>query len=130
MDEKTAGGVGVSQEHKVNIIDGLAAQIYYAEGKRYRGSGDDKKLIQFEQLAEEDRKKFADRAGSYLMMIGKMNLSIVPYVDPKESEEKRLKNLTILSEIIKSFVSKLKTTKPALFPHDELASWILEGRRE
>ena len=132
MDQKTDSGLPVQKNDGSDLIRNWAALIYYAEGVKHRASGrGDKKVesvIQFEDLDPEQAQKWMYKATSYAFMLGKLNHKIAPKVNEKESYKERMENIETLSAIIRAFMPKLKTTKPSLFPVEELAHWIMDGR--
>lgn len=86
-----------------------------------------KEAMAFEKLTEAEQSPYTTQANKFLVYLDKLNLSAQPKVDAKKAEEAEQRNLDILTGQIKDFVAGLKTTKPNLFPCDELALRILRG---
>lgn len=115
MDNQANGAI----QSKVSIIHGLAAGIFYHE------QGTEKN---FEDLKAEELKPYMEKAQVCLEHIGKMGYGLILQKELVEKKADEVKHLVHLTEIIKKFVNKLNTTKPALFPAEELAHKILDGK--
>lgn len=98
------------------LSESLAELMYYDEGAK----------APFEKLPKEEAEARVGKAARILLHLDQLNMEVIP-VRKKEDEEKvRKQSLAELTARIKKFVSTLNTTKPALFPCEELACRILE----
>ena len=105
-------------DQEVSIMQQIAAGIYYHEN----GTGKS-----FESLTAEELKPWFERAISALVAIEKINMVVVAQAKVNLGLEAEAKHLERLTQIIQKFVKGLTTTKPALFPVEELAHRILDG---
>jgi hypothetical protein len=126
---KPGAGEGIAKEAAIPagkveapLHTRIATLLYYdANAPKAAGA-----LISFEKQTEEVQKPFLSQATRLLIAVDKLDLAIVKKVDPKIARELARKNLETLTAIIKEFVKGLKTTKPGLFPAEELAHRILD----
>ncbi len=81
----------------------------------------------FEKLTEAEQQPYAGQAARFISYLDKLNFMVCIKTDPKKEAESEARNLEILTTQIKDFVKGLTTTKPALFPCEELAARILRG---
>lgn len=119
-----------NQQKRNDFINDLASLTYYGiHGTK----------TAFESLPEAERDTWARMAGTVLISLDKLNKMVVVKVEPEETEERRLKNVALLKDIVSQFVQGVKTVRcprcgssadlrPALFPCEELAFRILEGK--
>lgn len=101
-----------------DLVFNIAALLYYDDGNKQS----------FEKQTEDVQKAYLEKSAKFLVILDKLGKQAGPKINEKEVEEKRARHIEILTDIIRNFVSGLKTTKPAHFPHEELAHRILEGK--
>lgn len=101
----------------VNVQQTLAELIYY---------NDNPKGEPFEKLDTEIKRHWVSYAGNILICIDKMNMTLTKKIDPKEKQEQNRKSFNYLYNLVQGFVQKLKTTKPELFPCEELVHKLME----
>ncbi len=106
MEEKKAGG----------FIQDLTELMFYDE------CGTEKK---YEELVEEEKVIRVKKTVNIFAHLDKLNMCVKPKVDETKVVVDEKKNLDTLTVIIATFLKKIKTTKPALFPCRELAHKIL-----
>lgn len=83
----------------------------------------------FNEIPEEEKKKWFKRAVGVYSALDKMNLMTVPKVDINKVNLDKRKDFNALVITIQTFMKKIKTTKPNLFPCEELAYKILEENK-
>ena len=116
---------GVRVAYDPNSLAGKLAQVLYYDHEIAKGEKD---VSPYEAMAYPDQDVWNKRAYACLAALDKLNKRVVDVtavVSPKESEERRRHNHTVLSGIIRDFNKGLKTTKPELYPCEELAYKIL-----
>ena len=104
-------------KEKLTLAVQLAALIYFdslTPAKR-------KDALAFEKLTEAEQDPYVKQADRCLAALDKLNLSAQPKVDAKKAAESDQQKIDALITIIKDFIKGLKTTKPNLFPCEELA---------
>ncbi len=104
-------------QEKTEIVHQIGACLYY------HVNGTDK---QFEILTYNEQEPWLKMAMVVLQHLDKMDLVLVPRVRWQATEAKKPIDIIKLTELITKFTKKLNTTKPALFPNEELAHRILE----
>ena len=118
MDDQTKSPV--PDQIPANFVKQFAALLYYA------GTENTPEQKQYEELEEKEQSPWLRQVLDILLAIDKLNMMLVKKVSQEESEQKERKNIEILTQIISDFVKGLKTTKPSLFPSEELAHRILK----
>ena len=112
------------QEKKAQgLVDRLGALIYF-EGLK---PAQRKEAMPFEQLTEAEQQPYVAQAGKFLQHLDKLNLAAQPKVDHKKEEVSANQEREMLAGIIATFMKGIRTTKPGLFPCEELAARIQEG---
>jgi hypothetical protein len=109
---------------QLSIAQELAALIYYDRLPKLKAG---EKIVQFEDLPEDKQDPFHKEAGRFLLRLDKMNRMIVKKASEEDRKAKEEQTLEILTQIIRGFVKDLNTTRPELFPCEELALKILGG---
>jgi len=112
----------MADEKKVSIVTQIAALLFYNAMK------EDKKgepCPQFEELEEKKQHPYIARSVEMMGALDKLNLKIILRPDARKEELTEARKVEELKEVIGGFVKGLKTTKPALFPVEELALRIL-----
>lgn len=108
---------GVPSKTGASIKDEIAACLFYLD----KGV-----KTQFETASAEVMADYRNKSAAVLAHLSKMDLTLANVKVSAEAEKAGKKSLEAVTLIIKKFVSGLKTTKPALFPSEELAHKILE----
>jgi len=99
----------------------LAALMYYPSNPGGQS---------FDDLPGDRRFVWYDRAADVMIAIDKLDMMLVKKTDPAKVEGDRRKHLDILCIIIQNLLRELKTTKPELFPVEELAIRIYDGKTQ
>ncbi len=101
----------------------LAEMMFYDEAVS-SGNMD----MPFEQLPEEERKKYLNRSRIVIICLDKMNKMVIPKFDQVAHN---LSNRYQIMDIIRTFMENMNKPKglAETFPIEELAIRIIEGRR-
>jgi len=111
---------------KGELIKNFAEMLYANTPHK---EGDAAELKDAKQSVKE---QFEARVVSIMLVLDKLNMEIVPRRDRSKDEENAQNNVDVCTEIVKAFVAKLKSPKGVadMFPCEELAHWIIDGRKE
>jgi len=111
-------------EAKFVPLHAQIAEILYLEDIKPSLGKKDTKM--FDNLSSDEVKPYLAQAVRTLQAVDKLNLMLVTKKSEAERAETRKKNIETLTKLISEFIKKLKTTKPDMFPCEELAHYLLK----
>lgn len=110
---------------KGQVHEQIGALLYYEDPKWTDGVAGD--MIHFEQLAADEQKVWFERGLQCVNAIDKLNLVVATKGEVKEQKITLTVEKEQARKVIAGFVKTLNTTRPELFPIDELVARLYPG---